>query len=346
MKTSAYAAAHAKAPLAKTEIDRREPLDHDIEIEILYSGICHSDIHQVRDEWGGSKFPMVPGHEIAGRVTRLGKKVKCWKVGQAAGVGCMVDSCRRCKPCREGLQQFCENSPSWTYNSFEQDGKTPTFGGYSRLIVVDESYVVHIPSTLPLDRAAPLLCAGITTYSPLHHWKIGKGKRVAVVGLGGLGHMGVKIAVGLGAHVTVLSTSKSKEADAKRFGAKGFVITKEPGAMAKAKGQFDFILDTVSAPHDVNAYLELLKTNGTMVLVGVPPESMPLDAFSLIGGRKSLAGSIIGGLPETQEMLNFCARRKVLPDIEIITADQINDAYERMIRGDVKYRFVIDAKTF
>ena len=343
--THAYAALSAGSPLVPYSFDRREPGPRDIVIEITHCGICHSDIHQARDEWGGASFPMVPGHEIVGRVTAVGKRVKKFRVGDHAGVGCMVDSCRKCRPCKAGEEQFCEKGASFSYNGTEQDKKTRTQGGYSTQIVVDEKFALKIANSLPLEQVAPLLCAGITTYSPLKRFGVKKGSEVGVVGLGGLGHMGVKIAAAMGARVTVFSTSKSKEADAKRLGAKGFVVTTEAGVFEKLAGKFDVILDTVSAPHDLNAYLGLLKIDGTMVVVGVPIEPAPVHAFSLIGGRRRLAGSLIGGIRETQEMLNFCAKKKILSDVEVIPASKINEAYERTIKGDVKYRFVVDTST-
>lgn len=337
-----YAAKKAKAPFVPYSFKRREPRDHDVAIHIQYCGICHSDVHQARNEWGGSKFPMVPGHEISGVVTRVGAKVKKFKVGDRVGVGCLVDSCRTCSPCKSELQQFCENGPSFTYNSTEQDKKTPTQGGYSSGIVVDEKFVLSIPKNLPLDAAAPLLCAGITLYSPLKHWGAGPGKKVAIIGLGGLGHMGVKIAHALGAEVTVLSHSLKKKADAIRFGADHFYATSDPKTFTKLKKNFDLIINTVSAEIDWNEYIELVKINGSMVLVGVPEKDIPVGAFSLIGGRRSLAGSLIGGLKETQEMLNFCGKHNIVSDIELISIQKVNEAYKRIVKSDVRYRFVID----
>lgn len=337
-----YAAANAKSSLAPYTIERRTPKANDVAIEILFCGVCHSDIHQARDEWGGSIFPMVPGHEIVGRVTQIGSAVTKFKVGDAVGVGCFVDSCRTCSPCREGEEQFCEQGMSATYNSRERDGVTPTFGGYSTAIVVDENYVLRIPNGLPLDKAAPLLCAGITTYSPLKHWGAGPNSQVAVIGLGGLGHMAVKLARAMGANVTLFSTSESKRTDAERLGATQFVNTKAPGALDSLRGRFDLIINTVSAEVDLNVYLGLLKRDGTLVLLGVPTHALPVHAFSVIGGRKRLSGSLIGGIAETQEMLDFCAAREITPDIEVIPMQKINDAYDRMLKGDVRYRFVID----
>jgi uncharacterized zinc-type alcohol dehydrogenase-like protein len=342
--TPAYAAPAAKAPLAPSLIERREPGPHDVLIDIRYCGVCHSDLHQVKDEWGGARFPMVPGHEIVGTVSRIGEAVTKWKVGDTVGVGCFVDSCRECEACQAGDEQYCERGMTGTYNSVERGSKTPTYGGYSKRITVDENYVCRVPAGIPLDRAAPLLCAGITTYSPLRHFGVKAGDRVAVVGLGGLGHMGVKIAKAMGAHVTVLSHSPSKREDALRLGADDFVATGAENAFAQHRKRFDFILDTVSAEHDYNAYLSLLKRDGTMVLVGLP-EAMPLDASSLIMGRRRLAGSLIGSIGETQEMLDFCAAHGVGADVEVIPIAGINEAYERMLKSDVRYRFVIDMET-
>lgn len=343
--TRAYAAFDPKSPLKPYEFSRREVGPHDVHIEIQYCGVCHSDIHTVRDEWGGAVYPIVPGHEIVGRVTRVGDKVTRFKAGDLAGVGCFVDSCRECSSCRSGEEQYCLKKVSFTYNSTEQDGKTVTQGGYSNHIVVNENYVLLIPPNQPLDRVAPLLCAGITTYSPLMHWGVGKGHRLAVVGLGGLGHMAVKIGRALGAEVSVLSSSRKKEASARELGAHHFHAMNEEGAFDRLAGSFDFILDTVSAEHDLGAYLSLLKVDGTMILVGLPEHPTQLHAGSLIPRRKTLAGSMIGGIRQTQEMLDFCAAHGVLADIEKIPMEKINEAYERMIRQDVKFRFVIDMKT-
>jgi alcohol dehydrogenase (NADP+) len=340
--TKGFAAQTATTPLAPFNFDRRELGQKDILIDILYCGVCHSDIHQARDEWGGSIFPMVPGHEIVGRISKVGSAVTNFKVGDLAGVGCFVDSCRTCASCKEGLEQYCEQGMVGTYNSLERDRKTPTYGGYSSKIVVDESYSLHVSEKLSLDRVAPLLCAGITTYSPIMHWKIGKGHKVAVLGLGGLGHMAVKFAASLGSEVTVLSTSKSKEKDAKALGAHNFALTSEQSVLKSLKGKFDFILDTVSAQHDLNLYLSLLKRDGTLIVVGAPPEAQPLSHFSLIGGRKKIGGSLIGGIKETQEMLDYCAKHNIMSDVEVIPIQKINDAYDRMLKNDVKYRFVID----
>lgn len=341
LKTPAYAAASPQSPLAPHTIERREPGPKDVLIDIAYCGVCHSDVHQVRDEWGGSIYPMVPGHEIVGTVSQVGPEVTRWKVGDRVGVGCMVDSCRTCDSCKAGEEQFCERGMTGTYNSRERESRNPTYGGYSTRITVDEAYVVRVPDGLPLDAAAPLLCAGITTYSPMRHFGVKAGDKVAVVGLGGLGHMGVKLAKAMGAHVTVLSHSPSKREDALRLGADDFISTKDPDAFARNVRRFDFILDTVSAEHDYNHYLHMLRRDGTMVLVGLP-DPMPLDASSLIMGRRRLAGSLIGGIRETQEMLDFCGEKGVTSDVEVIPIQQINEAYERMVRSDVRYRFVID----
>jgi uncharacterized zinc-type alcohol dehydrogenase-like protein len=340
-----YAASTAKSPLVPYKFQRREPQDHDIVIDIKYCGICHSDIHQVRDEWGGSMFPMVPGHEIAGIVSRVGAKVTKYKVGDKVGVGCLVDSDRTCAYCKKSLEQFCTGGGSFTYNGLEQDKKTPTMGGYSNIITVDENFVLRIPQNLPLDAAAPLLCAGITLYSPLSHWKAGPGKKVAIVGLGGLGHMGVKIAHAMGADVTILSHSMKKEADGKRLGADHFYATSDPETFKKLQATFDLIICTVSMDIDWNQYLGLLAVDGSMVLCGVPEKQVPVGAFSLIMGRRSLSGSLIGGIAETQEMLDFCGKHNIVCDIEIIAIDKVNEAYERVLKSDVRYRFVIDMAT-
>jgi len=345
LPTSGYA---AKGPASKLEpftFERREPGPHDVLIDILYCGICHSDIHQVRDEWGGAMFPMVPGHEIVGRVARVGSRVKRFKVGALAGVGCFVDSCRVCENCKAGLEQFCEGHIVWTYNGTERDEKTPTYGGYSLHIVVDENYTLKISPKLPLASAAPLLCAGITTYSPLRYFHVGRGQRVGVVGQGGLGHMAIKLAAAMGAEVTVFSTSKAKEQDARRLGAHDFVVSKDPKNLEALAGRFDFILDTVSAPHDLNAYLNLLRRDGALALVGASPQPLEIQAFSLIHKRRKLVGSLIGGIRETQEMLDFCAKKNVTSDVEVIPIQQVDAAYDRTVNGDVRYRFVIDMKT-
>ncbi len=340
-----YATHAAGEPLKPFSFERRDLRPQDVLIDILFAGICHSDIHQARNEWGESTFPMVPGHEIVGRVSRIGKKVKRFKVGDIAGVGCYVDSCRKCPACKNQEQQLCPHV-AFTYSSTEMDRKTPTQGGYSTHIVVDQDYVLKVPPKMPLERVAPLLCAGITTYSPLHQWNVGKGQKVGIIGLGGLGHMGVKIAASLGADVTVFSTSSAKEADARKMGAKHFVNTSAPEALDKLKGQYHFLLNTVSVPLDMSAYLELLRNHGVMALVGAPPKAMEIQAFSLIMGNRRLAGSLIGGIKEIQEMLNYCAKKKVFCDVEVIPASKINEAYDRVVKGDVRYRFVIDAKTF
>jgi alcohol dehydrogenase (NADP+) len=341
LPTSGYATAGPSAKLEPFLFERREPGPYDVLIDILYCGVCHSDIHQARDEWGGSTFPMVPGHEIVGTVVRMGDKVGKWKVGDIVGVGCFVDSCRECEACKAGEEQYCDRRLSATYNGLEQDGKTPTYGGYSTRITVDGNYVVRIPEDIPLERAAPLLCAGITSYSPLRHFGVSAGDNVAVVGLGGLGHMAVKLAKAMGAKVTVLSHSPGKREDALRLGADDFIATSDASAFEKNAGRFDFILDTVSAQHDYNAYLNLLRRDGTMMLVGLP-DPTPLSAGPLISRRRRLAGSMIGGIRETQEMLDFCAEHGVASDVEVIPIQQINEAYERMMRSDVHYRFVID----
>ncbi|MEI9943551.1 MAG: NAD(P)-dependent alcohol dehydrogenase [Chitinophagaceae bacterium] len=345
IKTKAYAAQNETAPLAPWTFGRREVGPHDVQFDILFCGVCHSDLHQIKNDWFPGIFPMVPGHEIVGRVVKVGDHVKKFKVGDIAGTGCMVDSCQVCENCKRDLEQYCLEGSTQTYNSYERNGKTPTYGGYSNTIVVREEFVLHISDKLDLAATAPLLCAGITTYSPLRHWKVGKGHKLAVLGLGGLGHMGVKFGVAFGAEVTVLSTSPKKEADAKALGAHHFVVTTDLAQVKAARGTLDFILDTVSAPHDFNMYLSLLKTDGIHICVGVPPEPASIAAFSLLGGRKSLAGSGIGGIKETQEMLDFCAANNIVSDIEIIDIKDIQTAYDRMVKGDVRYRFVIDMAT-
>jgi uncharacterized zinc-type alcohol dehydrogenase-like protein len=343
--TKAYAAQSATSPLAPFSFERRAPRPDDVVIEILYSGICHSDIHTARSEWGPAAYPCVPGHEIVGKIKAVGKRVKRFKIGDLAGVGCFVDSCGKCAPCKTHEQQFCAQTV-FTYNGTELDGKTPTQGGYSTVIVVREKYALKIKKGVPLERVAPLLCAGITTYSPLKRHGVKKGSKVGVVGLGGLGHMAVKLAKSMGAEVTVFSTSPTKEGDAKKLGAKHFVLTREPNWFEPLAGKFDFILNTVSAHHDFTPYMSVLRIGGKMVLVGAAPEPSQIAAFALIFGRKQLIGSLIGGIKETQEMLDYCARKRVFSDIELISASQINEAYERTIKGQVKYRFVIDAKSF
>lgn len=340
--TLSYAVQTAESSLAPFSFERREPGPTDVAIEILYCGVCHSDLHQARNEWGGSLYPMVPGHEIVGRVTAVGSEVKKFKAGDIAAIGCMVGSCRTCGNCQDGLEQYCDSGATFTYNSPDKHSGGPTFGGYSTDIVADEAFVLRVPEGLDLAATAPLLCAGITTYSPLRHWKVGPGQKVGIVGLGGLGHMGVKIARAFGAHVVLFTTSPGKVEDGLRLGAHEVVVSKDPAAMKAQRGSFDFILDTVSANHDLNAYLALLKRDGTLTLVGAPENPAPVSAFSLIGGRKTLAGSAIGGIAETQEMLDFCAAHGIVSDVEIIRIDEINEAWERLLRQDVRYRFVID----
>lgn len=344
MSTKAFAASNATSPLGPFTFDRRAVGPKDVHIDIKYCGVCHSDIHQARDEWGGSIFPMVPGHEIVGTVIKVGNEVSKFKEGDTVGVGCFVDSCRTCPSCQQGLEQYCENGMVGTYNGREKDG-SPTYGGYSDNIVVTEDFVLKVSDKLDLKRVAPLLCAGITTYSPLRQWKVKKGDRVAVVGLGGLGHMGVKFAVSMGAEVTVISTSPGKEADAKALGAHKFLVSKDAEQMKAARNYFDIILDTVSAQHDIASYLNLLRLDGTMILVGVPPEPAAIPSFNLISKRRRLVGSLIGGIAETQEMLDYCAEHNIMSDVEMIDIKEVNEAYERMIKGDVRYRFVIDIAT-
>ena len=346
MKVRGYAAMQAKAALTPWEFDRRELGANDLALDIKYSGICHSDIHQAREEWGPAIFPMVPGHEIAGIVTQVGASVTKFKVGDRIGVGVFVDSCRKCPSCLKGLQQYCIEGMTGTYNQLERDGKTPAMGGYSNVMVINEDYAVSIPDNLPLDGVAPLLCAGITLYSPIKHWNTGPGKKVAVMGLGGLGHMGVKFAVAMGAEVTVLSHSPSKEKDALAMGAHHFVSTKDEKIFAEHEKEFDVILNTISAEIDINLYLNLLKLDGTLVVIGLPGKPYAVRVGSLVNGRRSIGGSMVGGIPELQEMLNFCSEHKITSDVEVIKADYINEAYERTVASDVKYRFVIDAKTF
>lgn len=343
--TKGYATHDPNAKFVPFDFERRDVGSNDILIDIEYAGICHSDIHQAKAEWEPmmpSIFPMVPGHEIVGKVSQVGGAVTKFAVGDVAGIGCFIDSCRECPACKAGIEQYCIKGSAQTYNSTEMDRETPTYGGYSKQYVVDEKYALKVSATGDLAGIAPLLCAGITTYSPLKRWGVGPGKKVAIAGLGGLGHMGVKIAVAMGADVTVLSTSPSKEADARGLGATGFVNVRDEDAMKASGGKFDFLLDTISANHDYNAYLSLLTLNGVMVVVGVPTEPTALHAFSLIGGNKVLAGSLIGGIPETQEMLDFCAEQGIVSDVEVITPDRIEEAYERTVKADVRYRFVID----
>ncbi|MBL7952396.1 MAG: NAD(P)-dependent alcohol dehydrogenase [Flavobacteriales bacterium] len=348
MKTNnakAYAAHSSTTSLTFTPIQRREPGAHDVEMEILYCGVCHSDIHTARSEWGPAKYPCVPGHEIVGRVTRVGAGVTKFKVGDTSAVGCMVDSCRTCPSCQQGLENYCTNGATYTYNSLDGHLNTHTLGGYSSSIVVDEAFVLRVPAGLDLASAAPLLCAGITTYSPLRHWKVGPGMKVGIVGLGGLGHMGVKFARAFGAHVVLFTTSPKKVADGLKLGANEVVVSTDAEAMKQHRSSFDFILDCVSAQHDINAYLQLIKLNGTLTLVGAPEHPLPVSAFSLLGQRRSFAGSGIGSIAETQEMLDFCAEHGITSEIEMIRMDQINEAWERMIKQDVHYRFVIDMAT-
>jgi uncharacterized zinc-type alcohol dehydrogenase-like protein len=340
-RTKAYAAPSAKSPLKPFSLARRDVLPNDVKIDILFCGVCHSDIHTARDEWGGTTYPCVPGHEVIGRIVAVGRSVKEFKEGDLAAVGCMVDSCRDCRSCHENVEQFCEDVV-FTYNSSDEHTGGVTYGGYSTNIVVDENFVLRVRNNVDLAASAPLLCAGITTYSPMRHWKVEKGQTVGVVGLGGLGHMGVKFANAFGAHVILFTTSAGKSADAKRLGAHEVVISKDEDAMNAHAKSCDFILDTVSAKHDLDAYLNLLKRDGTLCLVGAPPDPIPVEAFSFIRWRHRLAGSLIGGIAETQEMLDFCADRGITCDIEKIKIDYINEAYERMLRSDVKYRFVID----
>jgi uncharacterized zinc-type alcohol dehydrogenase-like protein len=345
MKTRVYAATAPNGPLKPSTIERRDVRRDDIQIDILFAGICHSDIHQVRNEWFPGTFPMVPGHEIVGRVSKVGADVTRFKVGDLAGIGCLVDSCRTCRLCKEDHEQFCEKGSAPTYNGTEMDRVTPTYGGYSQHIVVTEKFALRVPETLDPAGAAPLLCAGITTFSPLKRYGTKPGMRVGVVGLGGLGHMAVKLAAAMGAEVTMLSTSPSKAADAKRLGAHAFANTRDADTMKKLGGHFDLLIDTVSAAHDYNAFLRTLRPYGTMCCVGAPPEPQAISAFSLIGGGKTLSGSMIGGIAETQEMLDFCGQHKIVSDVEVIAAKQINEAYERTVKGDVRYRFSIDVST-
>lgn len=339
----AFGTKAANAPLNPLPVKRRLATAHDIEIDILFCGVCHSDLHTARSEWGPSMYPCVPGHEIVGKVVKVGDHVSKFNIGDIVGVGCMVDSCRDCQYCKEDLEQFCEQGMVGTYNSPDKYfPNSPTFGGYSESIVVDESFVLRIPDNLDPAAAAPLLCAGITTYSPLHHWKVGPGKKVGVVGIGGLGHMAIKIAKAMGAYVVAFTTSESKFAEAQRLGADEVVLSKDAKQMEAHRGSLHFILDAVSAQHDINAYMALLRVDGTLALVGAPEHPLPVSAFSVIVGRKSFAGSLIGGIAETQEMLDFCGKNNIVSDIEMIDIQKINEAYERLLKGDVKYRFVID----
>ena len=338
-----YAAPDAHSPLAPFSFERRDPRPRDVQIEILHCGICHSDLHQARNDWSNSLYPMVPGHEIVGRVTAVGGEVKRFKVGDLAGVGCMIDSCRTCAACADGEEQYCEKGATLTYNDRERGSQSLAFGGYSNMIVVDEHFTVKISPSLDLKATAPLLCAGITTYSPLRHWEIGKGHKVGVVGLGGLGHMGIKFAHALGANVVMITTSPGKAADAMRLGADDVLISTDKAAMSKHAGSFHFLLNTITNGHDLNPYARLLRRNGTMVLVGaLMALEPPLQGRSVIGGRKRIAGSAIGGMRETQEMLDFCAEHGIVSDVETIPIQKVNEAYERLLKNDVKYRFVID----
>ena len=339
--TNGYAARSASSPLSPFSFERRDPLPDDVQLDILFCGICHSDLHIVRNEWRGTTYPCVPGHEIVGRAIKVGSAVKRFKAGDLVAVGCMVNSCGVCENCRADLQQFCDRLVL-TYNSKDEHTGAMTYGGYSKSMVVDQKFVLRVPDKLDLAASAPLLCAGITTYSPLRHWKVGKGHKVGVVGLGGLGHMAIKFASAFGAEVTLFTTSPAKKADAKRLGASEVVISKDEEAMKKLEKKFDFILDTVSAKHDLNAYLSLLRRDGVLTLVGAPPDEAPVSAFNLILRRRQLTGSLIGGIAETQEMLDFCGESGITCDIELIKMDQINEAYERMLKSDVRYRFVID----
>lgn len=337
----AYAASSPTSGLALTKIPRRIPTEHDVQIEILFCGVCHSDLHSVRNEWGGTQYPIVPGHEIIGRVTKVGSAVKNFKPGDLAAVGCMVGSDRTCPACQAGLEQFCSNMVL-TFNSPDEFTGAMTYGGYSESVVVNEHFVLRVPTNLALAGAAPLLCAGITTYSPLRHWSVTKGKKVGVVGLGGLGHMGVKFAHAFGAHVVAFTTSQGKTEDALRLGADEVVISRNSAEMQKHTGSFDFILDTVSADHDINAYINLLRRDGNLTLVGAPEKPLAVSAFGLTFGRRSFSGSLIGGIAETQEMLDFCGKHNITADVEVIPIQKVNEAHERMLKSDVKYRFSID----
>jgi alcohol dehydrogenase (NADP+) len=346
MNSKGYAVKSAKAPLEPFKFERREMKANDVKLDILYAGICHSDIHQAREEWGPAIFPMVPGHEIVGRVTGVGSAVSKFNIGDLIGVGVFVDSCRNCGSCKAGLEQYCVEGMTGTYNGYERDGKTVAMGGYSDTFVIDEAYAVHVPENLDLSGVAPLMCAGITLYSPLRNWQAGPGKKVGIIGLGGLGHMGVKFAVAMGADVTVFSHSPSKEKDAKEMGAHHFVSTKEAANLKKLEKQFDLLLNTVSADIDLEPYLQMLKLDGTLVVIGLPGKPYAINAGTLLGQRRSLSGSMIGGISELQEMLNFCGEKSIVSDVEVIEATYINKAYDRTVASDVKYRFVIDAKTF
>jgi len=346
MKVKGYAVQSAKAKLQPFEFNRRELLPNDVALDILFAGICHSDIHQAREEWGAAIFPMVPGHEIVGRVTAIGGNVSKFKVGELIGVGVFVDSCRKCSSCTAGLEQYCVEGMTGTYNTLERDGQTVAMGGYSDKFVINQEYAVHVPENLDLPGVAPLMCAGITLYSPLKNWKAAPGKKVGIIGLGGLGHMGVKFAVAMGADTTVFSHSPEKEADAKRMGAHHFVSTKEIKNLQALEKQFDLLLNTVSADLDLEPYLQMLKLDGTLVVIGLPGKPYSINAGTLLGQRRALAGSMIGGIAQLQEMLNFCGEKNITSDVEVIEATYINHAYDRTVASDVKYRFVIDAKSF
>jgi uncharacterized zinc-type alcohol dehydrogenase-like protein len=346
MKTKGYAAKSAGALLENYEFNRRELRPRDVALDIYFAGICHSDIHQAREEWGPSIFPMVPGHEIVGKVTEIGSQVSKFKVGEIIGVGVFVDSCRKCASCNAGLEQYCIEGMTGTYNTLERDGKTVAMGGYSDKFVIDEDYAVHVPANLDLAGVAPLMCAGITLYSPLKNWNAGPGKKVGIMGLGGLGHMGLKFAHALGAETTVFSHSPEKESDAQSMGADHFVVTKDIKSLEKLNKSYDLILNTVSADLDLEPYLQLLKLDGTLVVIGLPGKPYSINAGTLLGQRRSLAGSMIGGIAQLQEMLNFCGQKNIVSDVEVIKSDYINKAYDRTVASDVKYRFVIDAKTF
>lgn len=339
--TKAFGTEAAKAPLKDLDIQRREVTPHDVEIKILYCGICHSDLHAIKNEWGGTTYPIVPGHEIVGRITKAGDHVSKFKIGEPAAVGCIVDSCRECDYCKAGEEQFCENGNTIVFNSHDKKHGGITYGGFSESIVVDENYAVHVPQSLDLAGAAPILCAGITVYSPLKHWKAGPGKNIGIIGIGGLGHLAIKIAKAMGAHVTVFTTSQGKAADAKRLGADDVVISADTEQMKSCPKQ-DMIHDTVSSRHDVNAYINLLKTDGSLVLVGLPAQPLEIGAFNVVHGRKSFSGSNIGGIAETQEVLDFCAEHHITADIELIKIDEVNEAFERLEKGKVRYRFVVD----
>ncbi|MGK3223595.1 NAD(P)-dependent alcohol dehydrogenase [Enterobacter soli] len=345
MKVLGYAAKTPTAPLAPFTFDRREPRPDDVVIEILYCGVCHSDLHQARNDWGFSEYPIVPGHEVIGRVVSVGDSVTKFKAGDLAGIGCMVDSCRECHPCQQGLEQYCEEGNVQTYNGHDRHDHQPTYGGYSQTIIASEAFVLHIPQGIDLKGAAPLLCAGITTWSPLRHWNIGEGSKVAVIGLGGLGHMAIKLAHGLGAEVTLFTRSPGKEADARRLGADHIVYSTDADQMQSVANQFDLIIDTVPYVHDINPYMSTLTLDGTLVFVGFLGDNPPVSTLPLILGRKSVAGSCIGGIAETQDMLDFCGEHRITADVEVIKMDEINDAFERMLKSDVKYRFVIDMST-